>query len=187
MILLVFSLVLLASKKLKAGRRKPDMAITKQKKEEIVNEIQQAVASAQSAVFTQFHGLTVGEVNQLRSAMNEAGVSYRVAKKTLLKRVLDASLIKGSYPELEGEVSIAWADDLIAPAREAQKFHKDHTDNFSIVGGIFEGRFMDRDEMVEIATIPDETVLRGMFVNVINSPIQGFVVALNAITEKKEV
>ena len=53
------------------------------------------------------------------------------------------------------------------------------------MGGIFEGRFMDAAEMNEVATIPPVDVLRGMFANVINSPIQGLVVALNGIAEKK--
>jgi large subunit ribosomal protein L10 len=65
------------------------------------------------------------------------------------------------------------------------KFQKDNADRWSIVGGIFEGKFMDKASMTEIATIPGEHQLRGMFVNVINSPIQGFVIALNAIAEKK--
>jgi ribosomal protein L10 len=54
-----------------------------------------------------------------------------------------------------------------------------------MVGGVFEGRFMDKSEITAIATIPATPVLRGMFVNVINSPIQGLVLALNAIAEKK--
>ena len=161
------------------------MAITKQKKQEILDELQRGLKGAQSAVFTQFHALTVDEVNALRSDMKDAGVSYKVAKKTLLKRAVEAGGYTGDMPALENEIAIAWADDLIAPAREAQKFTKGRTDRFSIVGGIFEGRLMGKEEMIEIASIPDLPVLRGMFVNVINSPIQGFVVALNAIAENK--
>ena len=53
------------------------------------------------------------------------------------------------------------------------------------MGGVFDGEYMDKAAMTAIANIPDVPVLRGMFVNVINSPIQGMVIALNAIAEKK--
>ncbi len=54
-----------------------------------------------------------------------------------------------------------------------------------ILGGIFEGEFLNRERMLEIATIPSQIVLRGMFANVINSSIQRLVIALGAIAEKK--
>lgn len=162
------------------------MPITKSKKEELLNEFNDVVASSASVVFAQFKGLNAEESNELRGTMRDAEVSYKVAKKTLLKRALDESSITGDAPELEGEIAIAWGSDLIAPARETQKFNKAFAGKITIMGGIFEGRFMNQDEMVEIATIPDVPVLRGMFVNVINSPIQGLAVALQAIADKKE-
>ncbi|HEY4489405.1 MAG TPA: 50S ribosomal protein L10, partial [Candidatus Paceibacterota bacterium] len=58
-------------------------------------------------------------------------------------------------------------------------------DTLSIMGGVFEGGFLSASEMNSIATIPPVLVLRGMFVNVINSPIQSMAIALNAIATKK--
>ena len=54
----------------------------------------------------------------------------------------------------------------------------------SIIGGIFDGEYKSQAEMLSIASIPSLQVLRGMFVNVINSPIQRFAIALNAIASK---
>lgn len=161
------------------------MPITKAQKVELLKEFGEVMNSAQSVVFARFNSLTAEESNALRAAMRAADVSYKVAKKTLLKRALDESSITGDAPLLEGEIAIAWGDDLIAPARETQKFNKEFGGRVSIVGGVFDGRFMDQAEMTEIATIPDVPVLRGMFVNVINSPIQGLAVALQAIADKK--
>ena len=59
------------------------------------------------------------------------------------------------------------------------------SDQVTIIGGVFEDKYMSKDEMVAIASIPPLQTLYGMFVNVINSPIQGLVVALNKIGEKK--
>ena len=55
----------------------------------------------------------------------------------------------------------------------------------TVVGGVFDGKYMTAAEMQAIAEIPEPQVLRGMFVNVINSPIQGMVIALSKIAEKK--
>lgn len=162
------------------------MAITKEKKKEIYKKVQGAIEDSESMVFVNFHGLSVAETTQLRKGLREEGVNYTVAKKTVIKRALDDSKTKGDAPELEGELAIAYSEDLIAPARGINEFKKSHKDNIDILGGIFEGKYMNKEEMLEIATIPAVPVLRGMFVNVINSPIQGLVIALSKIAETKE-
>ena len=162
------------------------MAITKEKKKEIYNNINKSVSDAASVVFVNFHGLSVAETTGLRKELRGEDVGYTVAKKTIIKRALDNSKAKGEQPQLDGELAIAYGEDLIAPARGVYEFQKTHKKKISILGGIFEGKFMDKEEMMEIATIPPVPVLRGMFVNVINSPIQGLVIALSKIAETKE-
>jgi large subunit ribosomal protein L10 len=161
------------------------MAITKAKKAEIY-EAMKDVAKAVSMVFVHFKGLTVSDTTKMRKGLRDNGVNYVVAKKTIAKKALKEAGIAGELPELDGEVAFAYGEDLIAPAREVFKFQKEFTDKVSIVGGVFEGKFMDKVSMTEIATIPGMQTLQGMFVNLINSPIQGFAVALNAIAAKKE-
>ncbi len=160
------------------------MPVTKQKKTETVKELDTLLASANSAVFVNFHGLSVANTTILRSKLREGGVGFRVAKKTLLKRALGTKGITGELPVLDGEVALAYGEDLLAPAREVYSFQKEHKDAVVIVGGIFDGMYKAKDEMIAIAMIPPLQTLRGMFVNVINSPIQGFVVGLKAIADK---
>jgi len=161
------------------------MAITKQKKEGIVDKLRGGLADAQSAVFVGFKGLSVGETTELRKKLREEGVKYTVAKKTLMRRVLGDVSPKGDMPELLGEVAIAYGTDLLAPAREVYGFEKKFKNKVKILGGIFDGAYKNQPDMMSIATIPAPEVLCGMFVNVINSPIQGFVIALDKIAEKK--
>lgn len=107
-------------------------------------------------------------------------------KKTLFKKALSESSITGEMPELAGgELAVAYATDVIAPAREVFNFKKRFANNITVVGGVFEGKYITSVEAQAIAEIPSTDVLRGMFVNVINSPIQGLVIALNQIAEKK--
>jgi len=163
------------------------MAKTREQKKAIIDRIEDAVKTSPSTVFVHFNGLPVGEETAMRGGLREEGVSYFVSPKTLMKRAFDSAGIEGVQPALEGEVAIAYgSEDPTGPARNVYSFVKKYGDKVSIVGGVFEGRFMDAVEMNEVATIPPMDTLRGMFANVINSPIQGFVVALNAIAEKKE-
>ena len=163
------------------------MAITKEKKKDILDSVNTAVKDSTSMVFVNFHGLNVGDTTELRKKLREEGVGYVVAKKTIIKRALETSDVDGEIPPLDGELALAYGEDMIAPARGVHEFSKGHKDNISILGGIFEGKFVDQAAMMEIATIPPVPVLRGMFVNVINSPIQSFVSVLGQIAEKKTV
>jgi len=162
------------------------MAITKEKKKEIVAKVKEAIDSSNSVVFVNFHGLGVSDTTNLRKDLRDEGVGYTVAKKTLIKRVLSDSKIEGEMPPLEGELAVAYAKDLIAPARGVYDFQKSHKDGIAILGGVFEGRYMDKEDMTEIAAIPPIPVLYGQFVNLINSPIQRFAVVLNEIAKKQE-
>lgn len=161
------------------------MAISRAKKGEIVDKLKDALKGAKSLVFVNFHGLKVSEAGEMRRALKSEGVSYSVAKKTLTKRVLSEEKFSGEQPELSGELAVAWSEDLIAPARGVYGFQKKFPEGLKILGGVFEGKYMTQTEMEEIAMIPTLDVLRGKFVNIINSPIQRFAIALNQIANLK--
>jgi len=161
------------------------MAISKEKKKEIFDDIKSIIEKSKSVVFVNFHGLGVGETTELRRKLKGDDSGYFVAKKTLIKKVLEEIKPEGELPELNGELSLAYSEDLTAPARGVYEFQKNKEDKISILGGIFEGKYMDKVAMTGIASIPSTPVLYGQFVNVINSPIQGLVIALNKIAEKK--
>lgn len=166
------------------------MAKTRQQKEEILSRLRDGLGNAASTIFVHFTKVKVAEEQKLRAQLKADGVSYFVAKKSLIGKALEGTGIEGSMPTLDGEVAVVYnaADgDPTAPARGVYSIGKELTpERFAIIGGIFENKFLDKSAMTEIATIPPMLALRGMFVNVINSPIQGLAVALNAIATKKE-
>ena len=164
------------------------MAISKDKKREIVAKLTDAFKEASSVTFVGFTKLTVADSSKMRTELASAGVRFFVAKKTLIRKALEGQGYAGSIPELPGEVAVAWtADDVTAPSRGVYEFGKKLKGVLSLLGGIFEGTLIDAPKMLAIATIPPVPVLRGMFVNVVNSPIQGLVIALDKIREKKTV
>lgn len=160
------------------------MPITREKKKEVIDNLKNAVKNSASVVFVNFHGLSVAESSEMRRALRGSDVEYVVAKKTLTRKALEGEDVKGETPALDGEVAIAYGNDPIAPAREIYQFQKKFEGKMSILGGIFEGAYKDKESMMSIATIPSLQVLYGQFVNLINSPIQGLVIGLNAIADK---
>jgi large subunit ribosomal protein L10 len=160
------------------------MARTKAQKQEIISKLNTIMDGAPSLVFASFSGLTVAEATEMRKALKKAGVDFFVAKKTLVSKALEAKKYAGSEPSIAGELGLAYGTDLIAPARGVYEFQKKFKEKIAIVGGVFEKAFMDKDAMTAIAAIPDQKTLYGMFVNVINSPIQGLVMALDQIAKK---
>lgn len=162
------------------------MAISKEKKSEILKKLKQSIADSMSLVFVNFKGLTVAEVSKIRRDLRSKGVGYTVAKKTLVKRAITEGKFEGEIPQLDGELALAYGKDPIEPARTIFAYQKEYKGHIHIMGGMFEGKILDASAMTEIATIPSMQVLRGQFVNLINSPIQRFVVALNQIAESRQ-
>jgi large subunit ribosomal protein L10 len=162
------------------------MAITKQKKAEIVDKVAKIAKSAKTLVFANFKGLTVAEQNEMRKSLRAQSVGYTVSKKTLLALGLKEGKFEGEMPALEGEIALAYGEDELAPAREVAVFVKKFGDHLAFAGGMFGGKFVGKDEIVAIASIPGMDTLRGMFAQLINSPLQRLAVVLNAVAEKNK-
>lgn len=159
--------------------------LQKSKKEEMIKGLEKSVKESESAVFVNFHGMKVSDETVLRRELRDQGVDYKVSRKTLLKRAL-AKKAEGEIPELTGEVAVAFSKDPTASAREIYNFQKTHKGILEILGGIFEGKFVGKEKMTEIAMIPGRQVLYAQFVNLINSPIQRFAVVLDQIAKAKK-
>jgi large subunit ribosomal protein L10 len=162
------------------------MAITRNKKEEIVSKVADIAGSAKTLVFASFKGLDVAAQNEMRKALRAADVGYTVTKKTLLKRGLEGAKYEGTMPELNGEIGLAYGKDELAPARELMVFVKKYPEMLAFVGGVFGGKYQSQSEIMSIAAIPGMETLRAMFAQIINSPIQRLAVVLNAVAEQNK-
>jgi large subunit ribosomal protein L10 len=160
------------------------MAITRQKKEEIVAKVGDITKDAKTIVFAKFKRLPVNEQNEMRKTLRAQDVSYTVAKKTLVRRALDGAGFAGTVPELDGEIALAYGADELAPARELAVFIKKYPEQLAFAGGVFGGAYKSAEEMRAIAAIPGLDTLRAQFAQLINSPRQRFALALKAKAEK---
>ncbi|HPS21367.1 MAG TPA: 50S ribosomal protein L10 [Candidatus Paceibacterota bacterium] len=158
--------------------------LKKSRKEEMVKELEGEINKSKSLVFVNFHGLKAGDETSLRRDFRNQGVDYKVYRKTLLKRALNGKA-EGTLPELTGEVAVAYGEDLIAPAREVYNFQKTHKGFLSILGGIFEGKFVDSAKMMEIATVPSREVSLSKLAFLLKAPMQKLAIGLSEVAKKK--
>jgi len=159
--------------------------LTKSKKGEMIKGLESAINDSKSLVFVNFHGLKVSEETSLRRDLRAQGVGYKVSRKTLLARALKGKA-EGVVPELTGEVAIAYSADSTASPREVYNFQKTHKGLLNILGGIFEGKFVDAAYMIEIATVPTKEVLLSKLAFLFKSPMQRFALALNEVGKIKQ-
>ena len=155
------------------------MPKTRQKKEEVVKDLTEKVKKAKSLVFVNFDGLKVKEVEELRQTFRKENIEYLVAKKTLMNIAFkDAGIENFDAKDFEKEVAtVIGYEDEVAPARMVEKFSKDH-EALKSVGGVLEGKFVDRAKVVELSKLPSREELLAKVVGSINAPVSGFVNAL---------
>ena len=153
-------------------------------KQPIVQEISENIKDAQSVVVVDYRGLTVAEDTQLRKALREAGVSYKVYKNTLIKRAAEGTEFAALDPHLEGPTALAVSkDDATAPARILAEFAKT-APKLELKASVVEGTYYDQAGTQVIATIPSREVLLGKLLGSIQSPITNLARVLNQIAEK---
>jgi large subunit ribosomal protein L10 len=164
------------------------MAITKQKKAEVTAKISEGLKGAEGAVFVSARGINANQMNKFRKELRANGVSYTVAKKSLMRLAFKEQGITGTLPEMPGEVAIAWSADPVAAAKGVYTFAKtkENKDKMTLVGGIYQGAFMSKSEITELASIPSYKELQGKFVGVLNAITTQFVRVLDAKSQKGE-
>lgn len=162
------------------------MPISKQKKTTILSKLDAGMKDAETVVFVNFHKLPVKELTLLRKSLRESGVTYYVAKKTLVKRALDVKKVTGTQPALDGELALAWSTDPILPAKGVFEFAKTHKDQISLMGGVYQGAYMSKEEITQLASIPGREALLGQFVGMLNESIARVVRVIDQHVSKME-
>lgn len=151
------------------------MAKTREQKQQIVDVIANNLSSAKSAVFANFQGLNMGDIDALRHTCKEQDVYYVAGKKTLVKIALKNAGFDIDTKAFDGGVAVFLGmQDEVAPAQIVAKFAKDH-DVVKIFGGILEGQFIDSAKVSQLSSLPSKQQLLGQLVGTLNAPVSGFV------------
>jgi large subunit ribosomal protein L10 len=150
-------------------------------KVEQVELLTEKLRNARVAVLTDYRGLTVGQLQDLRGRLRAQDVEYRVVKNTLARR----AAVEAGHPDiqeqLKGPVAIAsGGDDLGAPSRLLAEFVRQTRLRLDIVGGLVEGRAMGPEQVRQVADLPPREVLLAQLLGTLQSPIAQLVGTIQA-------
>lgn len=152
----------------------------------LVDEITQKLRDSKSTIVTDYRGLNVGEVTELRKRLRDAGIEYRVLKNTMTRRATAEVGMSDLDSYLTGPTAIAFSfDDVVAPAKILNDFAKEHK-ALEIKAGVVEGRVISQDEVLELATLPSRDGLLSMLLSVLQAPMRNLAYAVSQIADQKE-
>lgn len=140
----------------------------RQNKERIVREIADRIRRSKAIILTDYRGLTVAQMTDLRRKLREIGVEYKVVKNSLARRATDDPRVAAF---LEGPTAIAFGyDDPISPARALTEFARNNKE-LEIKGGLVEGQLLDEAGVRFLASLPSREFLVARVAGAIQSPL----------------
>ncbi len=152
-------------------------------KREIVAQLGAKVESAKGIIFTDFGGLSVAEINKLRTAFFDAGqVEYIVSKNTLFKIILRDKGFPNIDGVLVGNTAIAIGyDDPVKPIKIISDFAKDMNGKPVFKGGFVDGEWYPSEQLEVLKDLPPREQLIAMVISGLASPLSGFIGVLNEV------
>ena len=153
------------------------MALTKDKKQEVVSEVAELLNQSKLTVVAKYEGTGVKALQQLRRDVKQNGTKVKVVKNRLVVQALKATdkLQDVDTAALEGMLLYAFnGEDEVAPAQSLNAFAKDNP-TLEFIGAISAaGEFLPVDDVKALAALPSKDQLRGMLVGTIGAPLSGF-------------
>ena len=160
------------------------MKTSRQIKEDVVKEISDKINNSKAFVVASYDGLTVKELQELRTLLSEKNVELKVFKNRLFKIAIEQTDFKEVNKEVVGQNIFAFGmDDDMSPAKILHKFAKDH-DNLVIKAGSYEGKVLDAAGVKEVAQLPTMTEALTKLALALLTPVKDLGVGLNILVEE---
>jgi large subunit ribosomal protein L10 len=148
-------------------------------KEQIVADLSAKLSNAQSLYYTDFTGLNVKRMTELRRRLRRAGVEYVVIKNTLALRAVNESGLVGET--LKGPTGLVVGTDPVSAARVLTEFAKEFEDKPTVKGGLLHGKKIDNAQLKRLASLPSREQMLADLGAGMQSPMAAFVGALNGL------
>ena len=148
-------------------------------KEQLVRELKTQIKGAKALYYTDFTGLNVKRMTELRRRLRKAGVGYVVIKNTLALRAVNESGLTGGT--LKGPTGVVIAGDPVAAAKVLADFAKENDQKPSVKGGMLEGVQIDQAQITRLANMPSREQMLAELGAGLQSPLGAFVGALNGL------
>jgi len=150
-------------------------------KSAIVSELNESFSRAKFTVVTDYCGLTVSELQELRIQLRSCDSEIRIAKNTLLKRAVSDTASDILADDFAGTTAVVMAyDDPVGPAKALAQFADEH-DKLQIRAAVLEGEKISSEELIALSKLPSKDVLLGQFLSVLNSVPTGLVQVLSGV------
>jgi large subunit ribosomal protein L10 len=154
--------------------------VGREEKATSIAELREKLGDARGAVLTDFRGLSVAEITELRTLLRKSAVEYKVVKNTLAKLAVKETGLAGLASYLEGPTAIAISrKDPVAASKAVSAWAKGRP-TFTIKGGVVEGRVVGPTEVIALAELPSREVLLARMAGAFQAPLQGLVQVLSA-------
>ena len=159
--------------------------ILNQKKEE-VSKLAAEMKEAKLILLTDYRGINVTDVTNLRTDLRNVNAKYTVIKNNITRRALAEAGIEGLEDKLVGPTAVIMSnEDYLEPAKAIYNFTKNN-DYYKIKGGVIEGKVMTAEEIITLAKLPSRETLLSMLAGALLGNISKVAVALDQVRIKKE-
>ncbi len=159
--------------------------ILNQKKEE-VTKLANKIKEAKLVLLTDYRGINVENVTELRAQLRKSNTEYTVIKNNITKRALLEAGIEGLEDKLVGPTAVIINnEDYLESAKTIYEFTKNN-EYYKIKGGVIEGKVMTTEEIITLAKLPSKETLLSMLAGALLSNISKFAVALEQVRIQKE-
>ena len=148
-------------------------------KEQLVSELKEKIEGATALYYTDFTGLNVKRMTDLRRRLRKANVEYVVIKNTLALRAVNESGLVGE--RLRGPTGLVVAKDAVAAAKVITDFAKENDQRPAVKGGLFDGKQIDKAQITKLASMPSREQMLAQLAAGLQSPLAGFLGALSGV------
>jgi len=161
------------------------MKMKREEKQQLVDELHEKFSTASVAILTEFSGLGVSEMTELRQKLRGAKGELCVVKNTLARRALEGTTMTGTRDSFQGPIAVTFGyADPVAPAKILKEFVDKRTEKIKVKIGVVEGQVLDPTGLKRVASLPKKEVLIADLMSRMQSPMSGLVGGLQGILRK---
>ena len=158
--------------------------VLEQKKKE-VSELAEKIQKAKVVLLTDYRGINVADVTEMRSKLRGVNTEYKVIKNNITRRALEECKVEGLEELLEGPTAVVLGyDDYLEPSKIIYNFSKEN-DFYKIKGGIIDGKVVSTEEIITLAKLPSRETLIAKLAGALLGNITKLAVALDQVQKQK--
>ena len=157
--------------------------MNKEQKKIYISEMSEKFENSKAVMVTHYQGLTMVQLDELRSKMREHGIIFKITKNRITKLALEKTKCKDLSNLFTGPTAVAFGEDAIMPARILSKFAKEN-ENLKLIGGIMDDEVLDQAGVQNVANLPTLDEARAKIVGILATPASKFVSILLARSKK---